>query len=217
MKTSFQTRPGFLILAMLLLPLAAAADTIAINPSQTGVENDAYNANVTLGWNFTLTSPLTLLDLGYFDYGGDGLADPHPVGIWDSDGDLLASAVVPAGTAGTLVDGFRFETVAPLVLVPGDYTIGGYANVASTDIFDFADPSTVTIGGLTFGEHLYTRGDSLTMPASPPSYPGAGYFGPDFMASPIPTPEPAFWLLLSVCSIGFLGASRRPLWRRAKG
>jgi len=35
------------------------------------------------------------------------MADPHPVGIWDSLGTLVATATVPSGTAASLVSGFR--------------------------------------------------------------------------------------------------------------
>ena len=60
----------------------------------------------TYGWSFTLSSTITVTDLGYFDFGGNGLNDAHDVGIWTSTGTLMVSATVPAGTAGTLVGRF---------------------------------------------------------------------------------------------------------------
>src|SRR6266851_1027675 len=65
----------------------STAATIAVLPGVGGFQNANYGANGTIGWGFTLASPLTVTDLGYFD-GDSGLVDPHPVGIWDSNGNL---------------------------------------------------------------------------------------------------------------------------------
>src|SRR5207248_1639986 len=91
----------------LTLGRPSAAATIAVEPGSGGFQNANYGDNITIGWGFTLATLLTVTDLGYFD-GNLGLVDPHPVGIWDSVGNLLAAATVPSGTAATLVSGFRF-------------------------------------------------------------------------------------------------------------
>lgn len=47
--------------------------------------------------------------LGYYDEGGDGLANNHLVTLWDnSTGNIIASATVPAGTTAPLVNGYRW-------------------------------------------------------------------------------------------------------------
>jgi hypothetical protein len=51
-------------------------------------------ANATVGYSFTLTSPVTVTGLGFFDVGADGLIRPHAIGLWTDSGVLLASAVV---------------------------------------------------------------------------------------------------------------------------
>src|SRR5271154_7146963 len=90
----------FMLFSFTLAAPVCHADTITVVPGSGGVENDAWNTNATIGWQFTLSSPVTVTELGFFDATGGGLFDPHPVGIWNSSGTLLGSATVPSGTAG---------------------------------------------------------------------------------------------------------------------
>lgn len=51
-----------------------------------------------LGWEFIPTSPITVTDLGFYDYLNDGFATAKPIGLWRaSDQNLLASAIVAPG------------------------------------------------------------------------------------------------------------------------
>jgi hypothetical protein len=184
--------------SLLLLALTTVQPTIAsiiaVLPGGGGFQNSNYGSNITLGWGFALADAVTVTDLGYFD-GNAGLTDPHPVGIWDSLGKLIAEATVPAGNTTVLVSGFRFIPIAPVVLNPGAYSIGGYANSTSPDEFRFEVSSVATVAGLSFGQaNLYTKADSLARPTTQPDvFSQGGYFGPDFLVSgPVTTvPEPA--------------------------
>jgi hypothetical protein len=182
--------------SIMLLALTAGqpliASTIAVLPGSGGFQNSNYGSNVTLGWGFSLFDAVTVTDLGYFD-GNAGLTDAHPVGIWNSIGNLITQATVPSGTAANLVSGFRFVPIAPVVLIAGAYSIGGYANVTSPDQFRFEVSSVTTIAGLSFGRaNLFTQGNSLTRPTTPAdAFSLDGYFGPDFLvSSPTIVPEP---------------------------
>jgi hypothetical protein len=183
---------SFLVLALTLGQISLAA-TLAVELGAGGLQNANYGGNVTLGWGFTLNSGVIVTDLGYFDAAG-GLIDPHPVGIWDSVGNVVAQATVPSGNAGTLVSGFRFVAITPVGLSPGAYSIGGYANGTSPDEFRFEVPSITTITGLSFGPtDLFTRADSLSRPTTKAEvFTLNGFFGPDFMVSTTTTqiPEP---------------------------
>jgi hypothetical protein len=182
-----------LLLLVLTIVQPTIASTIAVLPGSGGFQNSDYGSNITLGWGFSLTSAVTVTDLGYFD-GDAGLTDPHPVGIWNSLGDLIAEATVPAGSTATLMSGFRFVSITPVVLNPGAYSIGGYADSTSPDEFRFEVPSVETVAGLSFGQdNLYTQADSLAQPTSQADVLSqGGYFGPDFLVSgPVTTvPEP---------------------------
>jgi hypothetical protein len=165
---------------------------VAVLPASGGFQNSNYGSNITLGWGFDLLNAVTVTDLGYFD-GNGGLTDAHPVGIWNSIGSLLAQATVPSGDTATLVSEFRFVPIVPVVLGPGAYSIGGYANSTSPDEFRFEVSSLTTIAGLSFGPaNLYTKADSLTRPTTKAdAFSQDGYFGPNFeVSSPTSVPEP---------------------------
>ena len=187
------TVPYSLLLFALTTVQPSFASNIAVLPGSGGFQNSNYGSNITLGWGFTLTEAVTITDLGYFD-GDTGLTDPHPVGIWNSIGNLLAEATVPAGTTAALVSGFRFVPITPVALNPGAYSIGGYANSTSPDEFRFEVSSVSTVAGLSFGlANLYTQADSLAQPTTKAdAFSQDGYFGPDFLVSgPVAgVPEP---------------------------
>jgi PEP-CTERM motif len=73
--------------------------------------------------------------LGFYDEGGDGLAESHVVSLWDHD-DLsapLATVTIPAGTSAPLVDGYRWVQLSSTV----DLTYGHYYYIdASVDDVD---------------------------------------------------------------------------------
>jgi hypothetical protein len=211
--------PLMLLIGVLTTDRILMADTIAVLPSTGGFESSNYGSDVTLGWQFTLSVPLTLTALGYFD-GGAGLTDSHPVGIWDSLGDLVAEGTVPSGSGTNLVDGFWMLPITPVALGPGTYTIGGYANATSPDAFEFEVSSITTVVGLSFVQHdLFTQGSTLTEPTSVAHvFTPYGYFGPDFLVgnatnTTVGAPEPRSVGLL-VLRLLFLGVKRRFALRR---
>jgi hypothetical protein len=167
------------------------ASTIAVTPGAGGSENDLYNGNTTLGWLFTLSSPVTVTALGYYDANGSaGLADSYPVGIFNSTGALLVSATVPSGPPTSLVDGFSFVSVTPVVLGAGNYEIGAHANASSPDDFRFDVAGSSSVPQLTLGEPAETFGNSFTEPATLEPSATQGYFGPNFLVSS-QVPEPS--------------------------
>jgi hypothetical protein len=204
---------------LLILEGLCFASTIAVTPGTGGAENDLYNGNTTLGWVFTLSSPVTVTALGYFDAKGSaGLADSYPVGIFNSTGALLVSATVPSGPPTSLLDGFSFISVAPVVLGAGTYEIGAYASENSTDDFLFDVTGSSSVPQLTLGEPAETFGNALTEPAGLVPSVTQGYFGPDFLVSQV-VPEPSsapFGLALVIFGwLVHIGRRRRSLPSRA--
>ena len=82
----------------------------------------------SLGYDFTVNAPIDITQLGFYDSGLDGLVNSHTVDITNQNNtQTFATAAIPAGTAATLSDGYRFVTLAsPVVLAPGTYRIWGY-------------------------------------------------------------------------------------------
>ncbi len=208
----FSTLPLYLALAAAV----CAGSTIAVTPGSGGLQNAAWNADTTLGWQFSLSSTISVTDLGFFDADGDGLANDHGIGIWTSVGVLQGSAVVPAGTSAALLDGFRFVAVTPFVLGPGDYAIGAFGAADSTDEFLFALSGSVTMPGLTLGAAVQSpfSETSLAFPSVLRAFASEGYFGANFLAEvdsnidPIPEPSTLSLLALAL-GVGYL--------RRRKG
>src|SRR5439155_9359883 len=90
-------------------------------------------SNTTLGYAFTVSSPIRVTDLGLYDINSD-LQDQHAVAIWTSTGTQLVQTTIPAGTSAKLIDGFRYVPIAPFILAPGTYTIGASTSTRLTSL-----------------------------------------------------------------------------------
>lgn len=66
--------------------------------------------------------------LGYADPTGAPLVDSHTVTLWDSSGNAVASAVVPAGTAAPLYNGYRWAQLPSTVTL----TYQNYYEIGAT-------------------------------------------------------------------------------------
>jgi hypothetical protein len=109
-----------------------------IDPGVISFEMSSISSTVpfegTVGWSFIVYEPRIVSLLGVYDAGADGLAVATEVGLWEremfgTNGYLLASATVPAGTSGTLFGQFRYASIPELTLQPGvEYTLGALYN-----------------------------------------------------------------------------------------
>ncbi len=92
----------------------------------------AADSDSTLGWSFTVNSPIEVTALGFFDSGLDGLSEPHRVGIWNAIEQLLGWAQIDASDGNALVGSYRYATVEPLTLDAGQtYVIGATVPLGS--------------------------------------------------------------------------------------
>ena len=79
-----------------------------------------------LGWVFTTNTDVEVTGLGWFDGGDLGFNESHAVGIWDSRGVLLVSAVIPAGEASLSENKYRYVRIESITLpARQSFTIGG--------------------------------------------------------------------------------------------
>ena len=204
------------ILAIVLAGVAMTARPVDAGPvlAITNVVDSGFTVNNTYGYSFTALADLTATDLGIFDLNlgtlviGDGLLEPHLVGLWKADGTLLSSVIVPPGGAGTLVGGFRYAPIAPISLQSGEtYVVA--AHYASGTI---GDAYTLT-GFATF------TWDPLIAPVDGRRFDNGFGFPTvnlrDFFAGPnvivTSAPEPGTLVLLG---LGFAGAVSRRFRQR---
>lgn len=197
-----------------LLASAIAAALIAICPAQTRgntVALDFTGGNtfiadgVTFGWAFSLSSAVLLTDLGLWDAGSNGLTNSYQVTLWTSAGVQVAQAMVD--NSGTLVDEFRYVSVAPTLLASGNYTISayytGFADLAVENAVTVTTASGVTYqGGKSEFGNAFPSGDQYTAPNS--------YFGPNFQFTTdlngFAVPEAgSTWLLMLLGLTGTFG------------
>ena len=155
--------PGFTALA------AEPSGPVLQTPEKLrGTRNDIGG---TIGNSLVIAVPRKIDKLGVFDAGGDGLKNPHEVGIWELlSGKLVVSATVPAGTEGELIEGFRYVKLSEPVELKGRYRIGALM-VAGGDAFpdSVSGYEGVFLGGegarLDEFASVFTRGDTLAPPA----------------------------------------------------
>ena len=197
----------FAVALMAWSPLQTRAETIAFSisggPTLTNGRGD-----LTLGYAFTLSSSITVTNLGLFDFGNDGLNTSHSVTIWTNTGTQLVQATIPAGTGGTLINGFRYVSIAPFTLAAGTYTIGGFygfnSDVAITGTSITSASGVSYVGSRSGDGFTFPSGDLFGFPNS--------YFGPNFeFTTAVPTPDSGSTVSLLGCALLGLAALRRKL------
>jgi len=169
---------------------------------------------LSLGIQFTANTEISVTSLGYYDFGGDGFLSSHVVGIFDSNGVLLGSTSLAAGTGATLVGDFRYQTIGPIILSEGEtYVMAATTNgnldpwaygTPGTNITGFnVDPAiTISPGAALF---LYQADNILRDPTDSVGY--TIYAGPNVMGDAVP--EPATGLLMGVPLLAFFYLHQR--------
>jgi hypothetical protein len=203
-----RTRVGFAAAALCcLLTGPAAAASIAIT-SLTG--NDPYTFPGTVGYSFALAANVEVTSLGLWDSLANGFIAPHEVGIFETDGTLLTSAIVDSSD--TLIDGFRYQAISPFSLSAGTYVIGAFMENDHV----LAGGSVTTDPLVTHLLNLHTAGTGLVMPDEHHPFYVQGFFGPNFQFDDVQAPavpEPATLALmaagLATCAYRRAGSRRR--------
>ncbi|MDX2036230.1 MAG: hypothetical protein SFX72_06230 [Isosphaeraceae bacterium] len=171
---------------VLLLGLAA--------PAQAGLAFDAlggglgsYSGTGSAGYTFKVNASIVVTELNM--YAGVGLASATtPVGIWDSVGTLLTSAVIDNVTPQTTTPSagggnFNGAFITQIILSPGNYTIAAFGSGADTAR---VNPTFLSIPEVTYGIGVGDAGASLAFPTSSL---GFSLLGPSFQATAVPEPS----------------------------
>jgi len=156
--------------------------------SFTGLSNIDVT-NQTAGYTFSLNEIKAVTELGFFDPSGDGSKENRPIGLWDSNGTLMASVTVATGSVGTRDEDFRYLPLNdPILLFPGEtYTVGvGYTatagevvmqaqNLTTTNEFNYLT-NVISNQGTGFIQPTNTLGSGFD----------SGFFGPNLRFATIP-------------------------------
>ena len=198
-RFSLRLAPTLALAALIACcPLQTRADTIAFSVSGGGT---GTFSGLTLGYAFTVSSPIHVTNLGFFDEANNGLNESHAVTIWTSTGTQLVQATIPSGTSGTLINGFRYASIAPLTLAAGTYTIAAFTSLFNSD-FALFNTSITSASGLS-----YVGSRSSFSPAFPTgdvdNNPNS-YFGPNFQFT-TPTSAPDTGTTASLFGLSLMG------------
>jgi hypothetical protein len=200
----------FAVALMAWSPVQTRADTIALSFTPSGQTFFGGAGSDTVGWGFSLSAPVLVTELGFWDENGDGLGQSHLVTIWSSSGTQLAQATIPAGTSGTLVDGFRYLTLTtPISLAAGNYTIGALLSAFGSDVASVSSSAISTTPGVTYAGsraiegNAFPTNDAFNLPNS--------YFGPNFQFTTAGVPDSGSTVSLLGCALLGLAALRRKL------
>ena len=115
--------------------------------------------------------------------------------VWTSTGIQVAQGTVPSGTSGTLVDSFRYSSIAPVRLAAGNYTIGAFYISGSRDPIAFLATTVTTAAGVHYDGSRFGNGNAFPQ-GDPANFPHS-YFGPNFQFTATGVPDSAAtWTLL---------------------
>jgi hypothetical protein len=165
----------------------------------------------SLGYLFQANTNLTVTGLGTFDNGSlTTLPSLQQVGLWDSSGNLLASAFT--GGNSTQIGLWAFSSITPITLIAGnDYVVGSQGDAIYGVV---GTPVTVNPNITFLSSAFYFQGQIGNTPLHEPvpDYSlttafSAGDFGGNIQITGVP--EPASLLLVSSSLVCLIGLRRK--------
>ena len=187
-------------LAIAFMMVAPAHADIAV--SITGGSGGTPVADSVHGWEFTVNTDIILTHLGLFDLDLDGFILDYDIGLFRlSDGTLLASGTMSAGTGDPLIDNFRYIDVVDVPLVTTENYVLSYYTA-----FDGSDFVVTNATGEVFAPEVNWISGRFGGNAGgliiPPNSTGDDRYGPNFQF--VPTPGAIF-----LFAVAGLAARRR--------
>lgn len=218
-RFTFPATVAALGVALLALTTSAHAQVLALDFSTSGFSDTVNNANIdtTIGWTFSVNTPVTVTALGLWDEGADGFQTDHEVGLWDSNGTLVASTTITSASttvSSSSTDGqWLFNTISDQVLSSGTYTIGALFTEDSNDFMRYGTTASIDTR-LGFGAPVWSTpatGTGLTQPTGNPPYTSPGLFGPNLQLNAVVVPEANTVALLTLALpvIGMVAVRRK--------
>jgi hypothetical protein len=215
-----RARKAIVAATALLASIGAANATPELGLDFTGTPTVFGSSEWNLGYAFTANSNITVAALGNMDFGAlTSLSQPQQVGLWDSSGNLLASAFVGAGSM--QVGEWAFTSITPVLLTAGQtYLVGGQGGASYAGELPVSVDPNITYVGSRFFFIGNTSNSPLVEPIDSDGFNSpsdAGWFGGNIelaSASVGAVPEP---ITLSLFGAGLAGAVAMRRRRKTKG
>jgi len=183
------------------------------------IENGGWagsTGSFVVGFEFSITTSISITHLGVADWFNDGLSGGSQVGLWTNTGTLQTTVTLPAGTGADLVETqanpsvtfYLQQLASPLVLAPGSYVIANqHIQVNGSQVFGY-NGATTWSPEITWVRGLAENngGTTLAFP-NDITYNSMSYLGPQFKFDVVP--EPTHAALLGVGALGLLIRRRR--------
>ena len=118
---SMRPKVGMVAIASIVAALCITAPAHAVGIALTTSGGSLFGDEESNGWRFQALQDLLVTDLGTLNQSAGGLPSPVDVGLWTDAGALIASTTVPTGLGGVLDSGFRFQSIAPIMLSAGQF------------------------------------------------------------------------------------------------
>ncbi|MCC7146557.1 MAG: hypothetical protein IT443_08935 [Phycisphaeraceae bacterium] len=113
---------------------------------EDGIDRFAAGSGATIGWSFIVTEPLYISALGFYDSGNNGLGASHYIGLWDQNGILQVSQIIPAGSGTNRIGDYRYVDIIPFQIEPNQvWTIGATVPIALDDQMDLLSNGDVDL------------------------------------------------------------------------
>lgn len=162
-------------------------------------------------------SPIVITHLGVYDVEGNGLNNSHEIGLWMYDtsvGDfeLLRTTTLPSGTDTLLLGGYRYVSLSPLLIEPGQsFMLGALYSAVDQDGVGMKPDS------VRFGQQFLTPregsagGDdgTLAVPLQPicrgEGLPCYDFYPVNFLFQTIPEPGAFVLMMMGLCGLLLYG------------
>lgn len=189
--------------------MANAAPAISLESPGAAYTSGLY----TVGFEFELSSMATVDKLGIYDWNADGLESRADVGLWLMDGTLLATVSIGAGTAGELIDQFRFGAIEPIALQAGvRYVVGSYMPSGAVGTATSLNTGQGGVGSLnpllSAVRDRYSDFDSAFGFPSVTDSTGGAWLGANLHFAGDVVPEPNNWAMM-LAGFGLVGFAVR--------
>jgi hypothetical protein len=166
-----------MVVAALALATVAKADGAGTSIIPNPANVDTTPASLSLGYEFVVgDAPVTVTALGFFEAAGTPWTESHAVGLYDFDGNLLASTILNGSDV--KIGNFRYKDIGSLILdANASYIIAGVTG--TVDAFAYNPTDLSSDPNIEYVFNRFELSNTLVFPTQVQDA-VTGYWGPNF-------------------------------------